>query len=688
MSASAPATDQRALALRDLNHKYALPRFRNLQQWQARARTLRTHLLAVNGLLPMPVAPPLRPTVFGTVEHQDYAVSKVFFQSHPGLLVTGNLFVPRGKRGPFPAVLNPHGHWAEGRLQDDEAVTVLGRGISFARQGYVAFCYDMIGYHDSSQIGHSEESDRQRLWGLSQMALQLYNSMRAVDFLQSLPEVDPGRIGCTGESGGGTQTFMLMAVDPRIKVAAPVNMVSAQMQGGCVCENAPSLRLDTSNPEIAALMAPRPLLLVSATGDWTVNVPRYEFPFVRSIYALCGAAERVESVQFQAGHNYNRDSRNAVYRFFARWLLRATNLEAFTEQPYALGDKRDYLVFGERVRPSWAPQGEQLLDRIIARRRRQISAIWPVERREMATFRAQLGPAMAHLLMAQVPRPGEVKAPRVADKQIRGVALERIVLTRPAVGDRVPAYFLQPAARRASVATLVVSGAGKDALFDVRTGEARALVSDLLAAGQAVLLIDCWGVGEAAIPAERDQRPFDRLRAAPSRVEGRAARIKHYLTYNRSDDANRIQDILTALGYLRSRRSLASVNLVGLDRAGVWALLARTQAPFVAKTVVDLDRMEATDDSFLRRLLIPALRNIGDLTTAAALTAPGSLWLCDAGPAVQRGAAERAYQAAGKPQALRVTAGKLSPSQIADYLSRRSPRARQGPTRSAMPASR
>jgi hypothetical protein len=374
---------------------------------------------------------------------------------------------------------------------------------------------------------------------------------------------------------------------------------------------------------------------------------------VRSVYDLYGAADRVECVQFEAGHNYNLNSRNAVYRFFGKWLLRAEHPETLTEQPYDLGDKRKFLVFGERVRPSWAPEGDKLIDQLIRRRRRQISEFWPANKRQLAAFREQLAPAMAHLLAARVPKAGEVKAARLARKKIGDVSVEHLVLTRPAVGDRVPALLLKPAGKRPSVVTVVASAKGKDALFDARTGKADALVSSLLTAGHGVLLLDCWGIGEAKIPPARDEQ---------------AAKIKHYLTYNRSDDANRIQDILTALGYLRAQRAIVRVNLAGLDGAGVWALMARTQAPFVNKTAADLNRMPGTDDAFLRRLLIPAVRGIGDLTTAAALIAPGSLCLHNAGSAVDGEAAGRAFAAAGRPRALRMTSSKLPAGEIARYL--------------------
>ena len=112
--------------------------------------------------------------------------------------------------------------------------------------------------------------------------------------MEGLPEVDSKRLVCTGESGGGTQTYNLYAVDDRLTAAAPVCMVSSMMQGGCVCENAPGLRFDTNNVEIGAMIAPKPLLLVNSSQDWTRHTPDVEYPAIRSIYGLYGLEENVE----------------------------------------------------------------------------------------------------------------------------------------------------------------------------------------------------------------------------------------------------------------------------------------------------------------------------------------------------------------------------------------------------------
>ena len=232
----------------------------------------------------------------GAIEYQGYSIEKVLLETLPGYYLGGNLYRPlkAAPAGGFPAVLTPHGHWTYGRLEDTAICSVPARAINLARQGYVVLTYDMVGYNDSVQTPHDfGEKPFEQLWGFGSFGLQLWNSESAsVDFLESLPGVNPKMIGATGASGGGTQTYMLTAVDDRIQFSAPANMVSFTMQGGGVCENAPGLRLDTNNVEFAAMMAPRPMFMAAATGDWTRNMLREEYPAVRAIYDLYGKGER------------------------------------------------------------------------------------------------------------------------------------------------------------------------------------------------------------------------------------------------------------------------------------------------------------------------------------------------------------------------------------------------------------
>lgn len=356
---------------RTLNDRFAQPAPATREAWAARARYIREHVLASAGLLPMPERTALNPVVFDEIRHADYTVAKVYFESLPGFFVTGNLYRPAGA-GPFPAVLSPHGHWTNGRLEHTEVTSGPGRAIGLARQGFVVFSHDMVGYNDSRQLTHSFGGPAEYLWSLSLGGLQLWNSIRALDFLETLPFVRRDGFGVTGESGGATQAFLLAAVDDRVTVAAPVNMISLHMQGGCLCENPPGLRLDLTNLEIAASIAPRPLLMISATGDWTNETLENEYPATRRIFDLFEAGDRLRALRFNAEHNYNKDSREVMYAWMARWLQHGPDVSGIAEKDFTPDRVTDLLVFYGRALPDSAVTREALVERWIASAKAQI----------------------------------------------------------------------------------------------------------------------------------------------------------------------------------------------------------------------------------------------------------------------------------------------------------------------------
>src|SRR5687768_15132400 len=191
------------------------------EAWRARSEEIRRQILVASGLWPEVDRGPVKAELSGRVERDGYSVEKCHLETLPGFKLTATLYRPLGKKGPFPAVANPHGHWKTGRFTDHAEASVPGRCINFAKMGMVAVAYDMVGYGDLTPLGHKFGDVP---WGVSLQGLQLWNSLKVVDFLCSLPEVDQTRIGVTGASGGGTQTFLLAAVDARIKAAVPVNM--------------------------------------------------------------------------------------------------------------------------------------------------------------------------------------------------------------------------------------------------------------------------------------------------------------------------------------------------------------------------------------------------------------------------------------------------------------------------------
>ncbi len=543
---STPVSTPRAKRFRTNTDTYPAPRFESADAWKRRAAYIREHVLASAGLLPMPERTPLRAREFGTLQHADYSVSKVYFESLPGFLVTGNVYRPVGQ-GPFPGILSPHGHFAGGRLENTALVSTPGRAINLARQGFVVLSYDMVGFNDSRQLSHDFGGRPEALWGLSLGGLQLWNSIRALDFLESLPEVRRGAIGAVGASGGATQAFLLAAVDDRVAAVAPVNMISLNEQGGCICENPPGLRLDTNNVEIAATIAPRPLLLVSAVGDWTSNTLEREFPAIRALYGLTGSQDRVQAVRFYAEHNFDRDARETMYAWMAQWLQGAPAGVVRRERPFTVEPDADLLVFPDRALPDGALGPSELTAWWIEAARRQSAATSADVR--MRALRHALG-----------------------------------------YGDETA---VPPPAPPAGHKTVLLAG--------VSTTLAAALRS----AGYTVRPITF--------------SPFDAKAAAQT---------PHFDTYNRSQAATRVADIVAAV------RANPGAPLIASGTSALAGLLAAAVAP-MPFAVLDVDRFDTSSDTaLLEDFYIPGLQRAGGLQTAATAAA-GRVIVHDAGARFQ-----------------------------------------------------
>ena len=586
-----PAEDARNTHVITTTTHLALPEFASLHAWEQRKALLRNQILVSAGLRPMPEKTPLHAQVFGKIEERDYSIEKVLIETLPGFYLGGSLYRPRDGRAKHPGILNPHGHWVYGRLENQPLYSGPSLGISLARQGYVVFAYDMVGYTDTIQLPHRFGSAEQRLWSFGPLGLQLWNSIRALDFLASLDDVEASRMGITGASGGATQAFLLASIDDRLQFASPVNMVSAIMQGGDLCENAPGLRIDTSNVEIAALFAPKPMLLVSATGDWTRNVPKEEYPAIQRIYELYGKGDQVDVAQIDAEHNFNQSSREAVYRFFAKVNPGLSDEKELTEHDINVPPLQDMLALSNRTLPTSAQDLEGVFHAW-----RDAAQAQNKEAQDAEFLRERLRQTLA------------VEIPRDVIAAIDGRSM---VLSRTGKNDRVPGIAIQ--------------GAGAMAIVVDPDGSAAALktevVGDMRKGGRALLLLDVFQTGAAKAPRNGAGLNADALKLMPDAGEEEradaAAGWPKFLTFNVSDDAARVQDIVTAIVY--AGKNGRDVEIYASGDAALWATFAGAVSPVrVSLHLENVPRL-ATDADYLAHFNVAGILRAGGVEVAEKL---------------------------------------------------------------------
>jgi dienelactone hydrolase len=572
-------------------------------EWRKRREELRERILISCGLHPMPERTPMKPQVYGRMERDGYTIEKVVLETMPGFFLSGNLYRPTtAQAGRVPGILNPHGHWAEGRIAADVQARCAGQ----ARMGAVAFLYDMVGFVDSKPFGHGFMNDELFGLGMNLPGVQLWNSMRALDFILSLPEVDPKRIACTGESGGGTQTFLLSAVDDRIQVSAPVCMVSHHFQGGCSCENSPLLRVGTDNVEFAALFAPKPLMLVGATGDWTSQIMERGVPEIRAVYRLYDAEENFTAVVHKADHNYNQASRESVYAFFRRHLWNEPGT-VVQEKPFTGEDEKTLSTWDpEHPRPASTVNPEQLQDYLRGVVQRQVAAFKPATADQWDRSREVIRTALRTIVGTELSEP---QAPAI-DVTLFGAEHAPGWRTgRTRVGT-TEIWALVPTRRPVPAATVIAHPAGiQVALVDPSV---KTLIDGLQKRGEAVLLVEPFMQRDTAAIARRQSSPY-------------------FATYNRTALAERVIDVLNATA--AARQISKRVNLVGLEAAGPWVLLAQPLAGKIHRTAVDAQKWEwPAALPVAHEMALPSVHRYGGMKAFVALAAPSPLFIHNYGP--------------------------------------------------------
>ena len=653
--------DSRLSEPKDLNGYFPFDVPKGTAAWEARANELRRRVKIATGIWPLPERTPLNAVIHGKVQRPGFTVEKVYFEAVPNHFVTGLLFRPEdnGKHNiKHPAVLCPHGHG--GRLQDYGEAKMpaliesgaekhlksgrfpkLARCAQLARMGCVCFIFDMLGYADSQQISYQvahrfakqrPEMEGKKSWGLysaqaemrlqSIMGIQTWNSIRCLDFLQSLPDVDGERLAVTGGSGGGTQTILLCAIDPRPIAAFPNGMVSTSMQGGCTCENCTLLRIGTGNVELAALFAPKPQAMTAA-NDWTKAMMTKGYPELQRLYDMFGMKENVycrEMLHFP--HNYNYVSRATMYSWFNKHMHLGLE-EPIIEDDWEPLTKAEHSVWNdEHPQPKGGDEYEVTLTKYLAEKSdAQIQALMPSTKASHEQFRTVVGGAFQSIIGRGLPGKGDIQRTMVDKVKKNGYIYFEDIIRNTAHGEELPVVSLFPTTAKWNGDVVIwIDGAGKKGLFN-DNGDPKAAVLKLLDGGASIVTADLFQQGEFLASGQ----PLARQRSVKETREAAA----YTFAYNDTLFVRRVHDVLTLVSWIRhDDHEPKRLNLLAMNGAGAIGAAARVVAGnSIDRLAVDTKGFRFADVTDYRSPeFLPGAVKYGDVHALLALSSPNPLW--------------------------------------------------------------
>ena len=479
---------------------------------------------------------------------------------------------------------------------------------ALAQMGFVAFIFDMAGYADSAAIPHASgfADAKAELYSHSAMGLQMWNCLRAFDFLSGLPEVDANKVGVTGASGGGTQTFLLGAIDPRPAALFPAVMVSEAMQGGCVCENCSHLRVLGGNVEIAALAAPRPLGMTGA-DDWSREIETKGLPQLKELYKLYGKQDLVTAKSWpQFPHNFNTPAREMMENFFRKHLQGKTDrISEPNFKPIPVEQLRVFDADHRRPRPeadaaglrkSWEVRDAAILHELAENPKQ---------------FREVVG-AGWDVIAGGSPGPEGVGMTVVGAAVERdGVTLRKSIVTRLGERNEIPVWSVRGPEWDGTALVWILPG-GKSALFP--DGAPTPELAAALELKMSVTLLDPLGEGEKSLPSAK---PIDKKFAG------------YTFGYNRPIASEKVRDLLAVVSAVKGSPKTKRVLIYGQGESGPVALLAAARSrDLVEAAYCDLGEFSFSGiTSTADPMLIPGALKFGGLGGAAALFAPYRLRL-------------------------------------------------------------
>ncbi len=326
--------------------------YKNVEEWEKRKEQLNIELLEKMQLQHLPIQNNKTPIVTPIQKYDGYTMQNMAIELWPGMWINGTLYAPIKTKSKIPVILHPQGHWDKHRYRADCQYT----SAALAKMGAMVFNYDMFAYGESQLQVSFEDHRKSRA-----MSLQVLGSIRILDYVLSLKNADTNRVAIVGGSGGGTLAIVHAAVDSRIKVVAPVVSLSSYFYGGCPCESGMDIHSScgrTNNVEIAAMIAPKPMLVVSDGGDWTDKMPEHDFLYLQKIWNYYSKQNFVQNVHLPNDkHDFGFTKRKPVYEFIAKFFnLSVKNIQNtagdIVDTAIQVLPEKSFFVFGDK--------GEQL----------------------------------------------------------------------------------------------------------------------------------------------------------------------------------------------------------------------------------------------------------------------------------------------------------------------------------------
>jgi len=582
------------------------------EKFQAHRRGLRQRLLTCAGLRPLPKRIDLDPHSSPAIEHEWCTITRVYYQLWPNVYSNGLLFMPKKfVDRPAPAVLCPHGHWRNGNAHAE----VQRRCLVLAKMGYVTFSPSQNHYEDPAL-------------GISNQTLMIWNNIRGLDYLQSLPQIDGKRIGCAGASGGGLQTQMLVAVDDRVKAASICGMtcdyreITFPARNHCKCNHFPNIMRYTDEPEISTLGLPAPVQYLTM-NDWTRSFEKNNYPTIRRLYEANGLKGRTDCKYWPTPHSYDKPKRERMYWWMEKWLRGKDRGGAVTE-----GEVKPPSVEALLKLKTPVPNDKGLAH--ISRVHAKVQYVAPeiTDRKEWEAYRRKMLGALGELLGTPLPPEGAVKL--VGTEKRDGLVIERLLCPSEA-GISVPTLVLRPDGRTSKKlpAVIIYNDRGKAAAM---AAEGNDSPEAMARGGRVVVLPDVRFAGELSLRAMAGLtgklttfKPCSPLgEGHPNSFPGVWRR--NAMLWGRPIAGMAATDIMVVVNHVVARKDVdkADLSLIGRGRSTVVAILAAVLDPRIKSLDADLASRCFADR---KAPMVPFMLRHGDVLQWSALLADRKLIL-------------------------------------------------------------